>query len=311
MINFKILKCVFVISILLPLSGLAQNKIDVKSERNEDNSITYSYEKRMPGNYLVYLQIQQVGNTIPPSDRITISGYSGTLFTLKPISDKAGIAFRFRYGYLRGKYKPKPDFDFVYTLPFKNGKEVKVDEITTVSASAGVSEPNNWKAFQFTTSSASDSVFVARKGMIVEVVENKDPDYNMEYSFKQEANYVIIEHKDGTLARYDVLEKNSVAPEEGDMVYPGDFLGMAGTYDKKENKQLRFRVYYLNKLEDEMLWGSRKMSDGNSFYSHLNPVFMTKEGATRLKKGDFTTAMINDELITEEMTKREKRKRLK
>ncbi|MGB5700145.1 hypothetical protein, partial [Muriicola sp.] len=70
-------------------------------------------------------------------------------------------------------------------------------------------------------------------------------------------------------------------------------------------------VFYLNQLEDEMLWGSRKMSDGNSFYSHLNPVFMTKEGASRLKKGDFTMALINDDLITEEMTKREKKKRSK
>lgn len=307
----KFLKLLFVFTCFLPYQGYLQENISITSKRNDDNSITYSYEKRMPGNYLVYLNVQQIGNTTAPSDRITVSGQSGTLFTLKPISEKSGIAFRFRYGFVRGKYKPKPDFDFVYCLPFKNGKEIRVDEISTISQTAGVSKPSNWKAFQFTTSSESDSVFVARKGLVVEVVEKNDPDYNLEYAYKQDANYVIIEHKDGTLARYDVLEKNSVAPEEGDMVFPGDFLAMAGTYDKKENKQLRFRVFYLNQLEDEMLWGSRKMSDGNSFYSHLNPVFMTKEGASRLKKGDFTMALINDDLITEEMTKREKKKRSK
>jgi len=311
MFNPNLLKLVLFLFCLLPYRGFLQDKISVSSKRNDDNSITYNYEKEKPGNYLVYLNIQQISNAIPPRDRITISGQSGTLFTLKPISENAGINFRFTYGYTRGKYKPKPDFNFLYCLPFKNGKEIKVDELSTISESAGVSKPLNWKAFQFTTSSKSDSVFVARKGLVVEVVEKNDRDYNLEYSFKQEANYVIIEHKDGTMARYDVLEKNSVIPEEGDLVYPGDFLAMAGTYDKRENKQLRFRVFYLNELEDEVLWGSRKMSDGNSIYSHLNPIFMTGDGPIRLKKGDFITAVINEDLVTEEMTKREKKKRSK
>ncbi len=311
MLASNFLKLLFVFTCLVPYQGFLQDKLSISSKRNDDNSITYNYEKQKPGNYLVYFNIQQISNAIPPRDRITVSGQNGTLFTLKPISEKAGINFRFTYGFLRGKYKPKPDFDFVYCLPFKNGKEIKVEELSTISERAGVSRPTNWKAFKFTTSSRSDSIFAARKGMVVEVVEKNDRDYNLEYSFKQEANYIIIEHKDGTLARYDVLEKNSVIPEEGDMVYPGDFLAMAGTYDKKENKQLRFRVFYLNQLEDEVLWGSRKISDGNSFYSHLNPIFMTVDGAHRLKKGDFTTAKINEDLVTEEMTKREKKKRAK
>ncbi len=294
-----------------PFKGSSQEKITVSSERNDDNSITYSYQKLTPGSHFIYLDIQQIGNAIPPREFMTVTGRSGTLFTLKPINDKAGINFSFSYGFLRGEYNPKPDFDFVYALPFKNGKEIKVDELSNIRERAGAAKKENWKAFQFTTSSRADSVFVARKGLVVEVVEDKDRDYNLEYSFKQEANYVIIEHKDGTLAQYGVLEKNSVVPEVGDEVFPGDFLAMAGTYDKLENKQLRFWVYYLNKIDRSVLKNPRTMADGNVFYSYLNPVFLTEEGPRKLKKGDFATAVIHEDLITQEMSKRDKKKRVK
>ncbi len=289
--------------------GYAQDKIEISSSRNEDNSITYTYEKQTPGSHLIILDIQQISNAIPPREFITVSGRSGNLFTLKPINEKTGINFRFSYSSIRGKYDPKPDFNFVYSLPFRKGKEIKVDELSAIEESAGIGKPENWKAFMFTTSSRSDSVFVARKGLVVEVMEDKDRDYNLEYSFKQEANYVIIEHRDGTMARYDVLDKNSVVPEVGQTVFPGDFLAMAGTYDKLENKQLRFWVYYLNELDRDVLRNPRRMSDGNVFYSHLNPLFLTAEGTKRLKKGDFATAAIHEELITAEMSRREKKKR--
>ncbi|GGD47537.1 hypothetical protein [Muriicola marianensis] len=296
---------------LLPFEGSFQDKITITSKRNDDNSITYSYQKNTPGSHFIYLDIQQIGNAIAPREFMTVSGRSGNLFTLKPINEKMGINFRFSYGYLRGEYNPKPDFDFVYALPFRNGKEIKVDELSNIRESAGAAKKGNWKAFQFTTSSRTDSVFVARKGLVVEVVEDMNRDYNQEYSFKQEANYVIIEHRDGTLARYGVLEKNSVVPEVGDEVFPGDFLAMAGTYDKLENKQLRFYVYYLNKVDKVVLNNPRTVADGNVFYSYVNPVFLTAEGLSKLKKGDFATAAISEELITQEMSKREKKKRAK
>lgn len=296
---------------LLPFEGSFQDKITITSKRNDDNSITYSYQKNTPGSHFIYLNIQQIGNAIAPREFMTVSGRSGNLFTLKPINEKMGINFRFSYGYLRGEYNPKPDFDFVYALPFRNGKEIKVDELSNIRESAGAAKTGNWKAFQFTTSSRADSVFVTRKGLVVEVVEDMNRDYNQEYSFKQEANYVIIEHRDGTLARYGVLEKNSVVPEVGDEVFPGDFLAMAGTYDKLENKQLRFYVYYLNKIDKAVINNPRTVADGNVFYSYVNPLFLTAEGPRKLKKGDFATAEINEELITQEMSKREKKKRAK
>lgn len=292
-------------------AGSSQEKITLSSQRNDDNSITYSYEKNKPGSHVLYLDIQQISNAIPPSEFISITGYRGTLFTLKPINDKSPVNFRFSYTPLRGKLRPKPKFDFVYCLPFKNGKEIKIDEITSISESAGVQNKNPLKMFQFTTSSRVDSVFVARKGQVVEVVERHNRDYNLEYIYKQEANYVVIEHKDGTFARYDVLEKNTVVPEEGDVVFPGDFLAMAGTYDKAENKQVRFRVFYLSDLKEENFKGSRKVSDGITFHTYLNPIFMTTEGPMRLKKGDFAVSKITEKQIIEEMTKREKKKRAK
>lgn len=100
----------------------------------------------------------------------------------------------------------------------------------------------------------------------------------------------------------------------GDKVYPSTPLALSGTYDKEENSQLRFTVYYLDKaIKDYNLDKIKKQTLENRkhFYAYINPMFYVNDNATlQLKDNTFYTAMSNDAIMQFEMSKREK-KRLK
>ncbi|ULC59367.1 M23 family metallopeptidase [Flaviramulus sp. BrNp1-15] len=294
-------------------SGNTQNKpLDIKYKRNSDNSVSFSFTKKNPGSTYVILKFNQLTNASTNVIRRTIYGFSGNITTLKPIDPKKGIGFSYSYTFIDGDSRAKPELDFKYILPFKNDKKIAVRKLSYLGEKFGNTNPKNWTSFQFLTE-PNDTVYAARKGVVVKIVDEFNPDLVVEYNFKNESNYIVVEHEDGTFARYGVLKKNSIMVKIGRKVYPLTPLAITGSYDKPENSQLRFSVYYLDDDITELNNSKSNLTNQKHYYVFVNPVFYNGENgsATKLIANNDYIAYCNNNIIEVEMTKREKKKRLK
>lgn len=290
----------------------AQNpERSVTYERNEDKSITFNYNSGIPGSVLVILDFDQLENASSNIIKKTIRGYSGEIYTLKPINTDEGISFSYSTRMFFGNVDKKPDHKFKYILPFKNGKEVKVRNLSFLGKKFGNAAPKNWRSFQF-LAKLNDTVLAVRKGIVISTSDDVEADKTKEYNFKSESNAITIEHKDGTFAKYQVLKDKSIMVDVGDTVYPSTPIALAGSYDLDKNSQLRLSIYYLDKKILKYDFSKRKkesLQNQTHLYSYVNPFFYIKGGsATKLTQNLTYSSTYNDAIIQLEMRKREKKK---
>ena len=193
------------------LSSYSQQKpVEITFKRNDDKSIDFYYKKTSPGSTHIIINFKRLENAKSNSViKKTIKGLSGNLLKLEPFDDKKSISFSYSYSYMLGNSKAKVENQFKYVLPFKHGKEVRALDLDYLGKRFGNTTPKNWKAIQFLTS-PSDTVYASRKGIVVETKNEFSEDNTTEYSYKKGANHIIIEHEDGTLAKYGVLKRNSL-----------------------------------------------------------------------------------------------------
>lgn len=281
------------------------NDILVKSEIQNDQSVKFTYEMKTFGTCYLQVNFKSLENSFSSGFRGNITGSSGSLFTIKPSDPGRGIGFSYAYTWIRGKLMSKVDTSFIYLLPVSKGNKVKVfNHSYLYTQYFGANKPRNWKSFQFNVSEG-DTVFSARKGLVVEINDGFEPDTAFFYSSK--SNSILIEHEDGTLARYSVLKKGSITVKPGEMVFAHSPIAVAGTYNLSGNSQISFSVSYLtdDKLDNS---GHTTIKTLKNYYSYIDPIFHTTEGDIHLKPNQSYTADLNTEIITKELSKKEKKK---
>lgn len=289
--------------LLIATLAFSQNTILLKSERNADNSYQITYTKDLPGTYCIYLNFSSYENTMKPERKFLVNDYSGILTTLKPIINSKSVSFSYSYTYRRGIPNPKIDSTFVYLLPFKNNKKVGVQFLNNLEAKYfDKDEPKNWKSFLF-LSNQPDTVCAVRKGLVVKVIDNFTIDTSYVYSYSSKRNMIMIEHKDGTFAKYQGFNGKNIFVKEGDTVLPNQPLGTLIQYDKKGNYQLRFSIDYLTENPNE-----DSKSTKISSYEYINPLFQTTEGLVKLSKQKKYECVITKDVILKELSKKEIKK---
>lgn len=303
---FFFLLNLFIICIVV--TGKSQSSsFHIRTERNSDESVSFNFEKEDFGTYYVHLIFSHIENSSTTSWKQNVSGLNGTILTLKPLVQNKPIGYSYKYIWIRGRLNPKIDTGFVYLLPFSKLKTSLVIENSNLkSAYFNGTAPRNWKAYQF-KADAGDTVFAARKGIVVGLVDGNIPDPGSSFVYKSSSNSILIEHDDGTLAHYDVLKNGSFMVKPGDKVLPHAPLGLAGTYDTDENTQIRFYVYFL--CEDKLEKPDKEtMASKRNYYAFVNPVFHTTAGDVHLKSVNEYTADYTGDHIQKELNKREKKK---
>jgi hypothetical protein len=288
----------------------SQNQnITINRKVNSDQSIDLYYEKKLPGSYYVSLEFSNVTNSDVTNYNTVISGYSGHLLTLKPLDNKNGISYSLRYYSIIGEPNPKVDKDFQYILPFKNGKKVKIYEADNVSEKYFESEkPENWKSY-IINSKTPDTLFSMRKGIVVRLVNDFEADTTIVKSFTTKRNSVLIEHSDGTFAKYDGFKKNKIFVKLGQIVYPQTQLGVLDVFNKNSYRA-SFSIYFLSdKNLSSMAYQSFK--NYKSKYEFVTPYFLTQEGLITVESKKEYTSLCNESVLFQEFTRSEKKKYLK
>lgn len=293
---------------VVSLNGTCQNNsIRITSEINSDQSIDFFFDKDEYGSFYLNLTFDQLENAARTSYKGKVQDMHGKLLSIKPLNPNKSIGFSYKYVWIRGVLNPRIDTSFVYLLPVSKGETIRAVENTNLySEYFGNTKPKNWKSFQFNVN-PGDTVFSARKGLVVELKDGMEPDSTVLHSYSSKSNSILIEHEDGTLACYSVLKNGSFMVKPGQIVFPHTPLALAGTFDMESKTQIKIGVYYLSEENIEEPDKSTLKSVKN-YYAFVNPLFHTSEGDVYLKSMQKYTADYTPEHILKDLTKREKKK---
>jgi RHS repeat-associated protein len=110
----------------------------------------------------------------------------------------------------------------LYSLPFPQGTSV------TCTRSTAHSLPNETHAYDFVSNATGTKYVTAARGGCVRKIKNNGNLCGCDISYANDANYVVIDHGDGTEALYMHLEYNSVNVTTGQTVEEGDIIGIMG-----------------------------------------------------------------------------------
>ena len=121
-----------------------------------------------------------------------------------------------------------------YSLPFAKGETHKV-----VQGYGGLFSHNHLAALDFEMKEGT-SIYAARGGVIY-AYSDIFTEGGILPEYKSKANYVIIEHNDGTYGCYWHLQHNGVVIKQGNVIQ-GQLIGYSGSTGYVLNAHLHFSV---------------------------------------------------------------------
>lgn len=173
--------------------------------------------------------------------------------------------------FYRGIFVDNLNIKYPYALPVKNGK------ITAWKTDIR----EHVKTLNFYMHQG-DTVYATRSGIACKTTNPRQ---------------LLIYHSDHTFAAYLVMDENFITP--GEQVLTGQPVGLAG------KTCVSITYFFLDKNKFDALQAT------GYAYSHFMPTFRTTEGDVIMEEKKKYKAVIDDNLIMQEMTKREQKKYLK
>ena len=174
-----------------------------------------------------------------PPYHIEIGAHSKrTVMTLsvKDKSKKSRIGWQ--YSWIMGRESARHDNSYRYALPFKIGSRVIVSQGFNGSAThTGRSR----YAVDF-VADVGTRIYAARGGKVISVEDSFNKG-GFSKAFGAFANYINIEHTDGTIAKYYHLKQYGVNVKVGQYVSRGQFIGLSGNTGYSSGPHLHFGVY--------------------------------------------------------------------
>jgi hypothetical protein len=212
--------------------------------------------------------------------------------TYKVREGASRYSYNYRFAIYRGDSNKKPNIDFVYSLPTAASKAV----------TAIIME--NPEGYQLTFDLPLDTVYACRGGVMCNDKLKDNTTKGHEYfDDNRNLSQITIYHNDGSFGEYIFKGKALIDP--GQNIKMGTPIAVV----EKTNKYLLyFSVYFLDKNKLQNLPNN---NIGNK-HTHFRPFFQTEnEGKTRLQNGITYLCKYTDEMLMQDMSKREKKKFLK
>jgi len=151
---------------------------------------------------------------------------------------KSNFQYKAHYNWTIGSKDAIHNNKYIYRLPYKSGTKEMVSQgfngkFTHYGKSA--------YAVDFNLKEGT-GVYAAREGVVVKTKSDSNKGGGSR-SFEKDANYIIIEHNDQTLASYAHLKKDGVLVDVGQKVKRGDLIGYSGKTGFARGPHLHFIVY--------------------------------------------------------------------
>ncbi len=160
------------------------------------------------------------------------------LFALTPQQPNRGWSWTYTYYSTFGSTNVEHDNSYVYTLPYVPGKSYRVSQGYN-------GEYSHFGADQFAIDwrmPVGTPICAARGGLVVGVkndsnIGGDDPKYDWD------ANYILVQHSDGTLGQYVHLQKGGCKVKVGQRIEAGDCIGLSGNTGHSTGPHLHFSVF--------------------------------------------------------------------
>lgn len=174
------------------------------------------------------------------------------------------------------KGKITEDTSYVYALPYEENKKYLI-----VQGYFGPFSHKNRAAIDFKMKKGS-KIMAARDGVVIRARgDNTRGGWNKKN--RSYANYIVVQHEDGTRAGYWHLQKDGVFVQVGDSVKRGQLIGLSGKTGYAAFPHLHF-----------MVWGNR------SGQGQIGTRFNTNKGIKYLRpfrKYGKAKSKVNNELL--------------
>ncbi|WP_411823592.1 M23 family metallopeptidase [Leptospira sp. 'Mane'] len=176
------------------------------------------------------------------------------LFTVIKGTDEALIAKftakeKGKYQYRSFAYRVRPgdwdaihDDSVVYELPFEENKRIKIGQ----GYNGKATHKGQFAYAVDFTMPIGTPVLAAREGYVV-TSENKYTEGGLREDLWSKANFIILQHEDGTVASYAHLNRGGVAVRTGDKISRGQLIGYSGNTGYTQGPHLHFEVHKPNK----------------------------------------------------------------
>lgn len=301
---------------LLPILAAAHPKVHV--DRSPTLGMSYMLEnKTFPGTATVLVKISGLQNAYAPQERLYLSTQSGDIYRfevknnmtrflrLSPVDKSKPVACDSWFSYIyRGPVSSEVDTAFVYRMPCTTARPVKVRR----RMGNGETSPGlNTRCFF--RCEAGDTVYAVRRGIVTELARPRERDIDPSMlESTSERTHLTVEHPDGSLVLYRGLaEWAEPFVSEGDEVLPGQPLGLVGGLVREDDRryyglQTVFyrRIFKADHSEPDRFPGVTTVG--------FVPYFATTEGTVRMPENGECRAVMDDGLLTRELTGREIKK---
>jgi len=170
--------------------------------------------------------------SIYPPGRITEA------FTLSPVDSKKAWGYSYTNHFTIGNFRAVHDDSCIYLLPYAAAAGFHVSQ--GYNGGYSHSGPDQY-ALDFKMPTGTP-VHAARRGVIVKVKDDSDTG-GPSRKFEGCANYILVQHADGTLANYAHLQKASSQVKLGQTVEAGEMLARSGNTGFTSGPHLHFSVF--------------------------------------------------------------------
>jgi hypothetical protein len=186
-------------------------------------------------------------------------------------------SFKTYKGYFPENLNP----DFIYSLPIKAGD----------STSYVIDNKKPFKTYLFKVK-AADTIYAVRSGVVC-IKQNQGLNNN-EIDLENKG-VLLVYHADCSFAFYENMKDLFVRP--GEEIEVGQPIGLSSS-----KGELLMTFFFLDKNK------FKGANTNGKPHTHFNPVFHTTFGNSKLEEKKMYVNEWNDEVITQEMSKREKKK---
>ncbi len=238
----KLLGWAIVIALVAaPLDAL--EPVDVYSEENSEGAFEFYVDSDHSIPVWLHLEFENLVNLdtetqLPFRGLIEPGTVRRHLFTLEPTQRSGRRGYSISYSYARGDPREvEHNDDHHYLLPFAHGEKFQVSqgyygEFTHYG--------ENTYALDFDMEIGTP-VHAARDGTVVEVKQDSNVG-GPSARYDGHANYILIQHADGSYGNYVHLKQNGAVVEPGDEVRAGRHIGYSGNTGRSSGPHLHFDV---------------------------------------------------------------------
>lgn len=297
-----------ILGMLLTVILQAQSPVRISSEydENREEYTIFGINDSEKSQTLI-LMIEQMDGVVPSRKLPVIS----TIFPreIKRLIklERIGTAtprFSTTYRYFNGVANPDINEEVRYLLPMSNGLTTQVflaKSLEEIVQSGKVSENEEMYSLTFKLVDG-DTICAARSGVVEDVKQTGQSDL-VNYSFSKSRNFINIRHRDGTIARYVQFKNETAMVQPGDQVLAGTPLAIAVQSNTLGEANLLFSVTYLEVDVD-------KMKVPGEWYDvkYVKPIFTTTDYEGVLEEATEYSVFLSEDLVLQEMSKREKKK---